>query len=154
MPGGGFFSIDSLHGVWIVVVDGNTVGRQMLVDILSYCGALVTPIASADGALSVMRRVKPDALIVALEDGEGSEFIRRVRSLKPEDGGVASLMTIAEHSISHCAQTATGRNLRGDEKGADARRRGVHARGVGRLRRRVERRANDADAPLSSARRR
>jgi CheY-like chemotaxis protein len=94
VAGGGFFSINSLHGVWIVVVDGNAVGRQTLVDILSYCGALVTPIASADGALSVMRRVKPDALIVALEDGEGSEFIRRVRSLKPEDGGVVPAIAI------------------------------------------------------------
>jgi CheY-like chemotaxis protein len=95
MPGGGFFSVDSLRGVWVVVVDGNPIGRQMLVEILSYCGALVTPIASADAAFSVMRRVKPDALVVALQDDEDFEFIRRVRSLKPEDGGVVPAIAIA-----------------------------------------------------------
>ena len=75
MSCGGFFSVDSLRGVWILVVDGNPRGREILVEILSYCGALVTPMASADEALSVMRQVKPDVLIVAVPDDDDFEFI-------------------------------------------------------------------------------
>jgi CheY-like chemotaxis protein len=95
MPGGGFFSLDSLRGVWVVVVDASPNGRRMLVEILSYCGALVTSVATADEAFGVMRRVKPDALVVTLQDDEDFEFIRRLRSLKPEDGGVVPAIAIA-----------------------------------------------------------
>jgi CheY-like chemotaxis protein len=95
MPCGGFFSVDSLRGVWILVVDGNPRGRASLMEILSYCGALVTPIGSAEDALSVMRQVKPDVLIVALLDDDDFAFIRQVRGLKPEEGGVVPAIAIA-----------------------------------------------------------
>lgn len=96
MPRGGFFSVDSLRGVWILVVDGQPRGRGMLDEILSYCGALVTPMASAGEALGVMAQVKPDVLIVTLADDPDFGFIRRVRGLKPEDGGVLPAIAIAD----------------------------------------------------------
>jgi CheY-like chemotaxis protein len=95
MPGGGFFSIDSLRGVWVVVVDGDPPRRRALTEILTYCGALVTPIASADAALDVMRQIKPDALVVVVPDAESLRFIREVRGLKPEDGGVVPAIAVA-----------------------------------------------------------
>jgi len=95
MPSGGFFSVDSLRGVWVLIVDSNPRGRETLGEILSYCGALVAAMASADDALSVMRQVKPDVLIVALPDDDDFAFIRQVRSLKPEDGGVIPAIAIA-----------------------------------------------------------
>jgi CheY-like chemotaxis protein len=95
MPCGGFFSVDSLRGVWILVVDGNPRGRATLVEILTYCGALVTPMGSVEDALSVMRQVKPDVLIVALLDADDFAFIRQVRGLKPEEGGVVPAISIA-----------------------------------------------------------
>ena len=95
MPCGGFFSLDSLRGVWVRVVDSHPRGRDTLGEILSYCGALVTPMASAADALGVMRKVKPDVLIVALADDADFGFIRRVRGLKPEDGGVLPAIAIA-----------------------------------------------------------
>jgi DNA-binding response OmpR family regulator len=94
MAGEGFFSIDSLRGVWVLVVDADPRGRQALVDVLSYCGALVTPIASSDDAFAVMRRIKPDALVVGLADDESLAFIGRVRRLKPEDGGVVPAVAV------------------------------------------------------------
>jgi CheY-like chemotaxis protein len=105
MSGGGFFSVDSLRGVWVVVVDASPIGRQMLVEILSYCGALVTPIATADEAFGVMRQVKPDALVVTLQDDEDFEFIRRVRSLKPEDGGVVPAIALARADTDDLARS-------------------------------------------------
>jgi CheY-like chemotaxis protein len=95
MPSGGFFSVDSLRGVWILVVDADPRGRQTLVEILSYCGALVTPIASVDEALGVMRQVKPDVLIVVSKDNANDDVVHRVRSLKPEDGGVVPAIAVA-----------------------------------------------------------
>lgn len=95
MPGGGFFSFDSLRGVWVLLVDGDPRSRQTLVEILSYCGALVTAMASADDALGVMRQVKPDILIVAPTDEDDLAFIRQVRGLKPEDGGVVPAIAIS-----------------------------------------------------------
>jgi hypothetical protein len=95
MPSGGFFSVDSLRGVWVLVVDSNPRGRDTLGEILSYCGALVTPMASATEALGVMRQVKPDVLIVALDDDSDLGFIRAVRGRKPEDGGVVPAIAIA-----------------------------------------------------------
>lgn len=98
MPHGGFFSVDSLRGVWALVVDSNPRGRETLREILAYCGALVTPIASVNDALAVMRQVKPDVLIVALADDDGYGFIRGVRNLKPEDGGVVPAIAIAREA--------------------------------------------------------
>jgi CheY-like chemotaxis protein len=95
MPCGGFFSVDSLRGVCILVVDGNPRGRATLMEILTYCGALVTPMGSAEDALSVMRQVKPDVLIVMLLDDDDFAFIRQVRGLKPEEGGVIPAIAIA-----------------------------------------------------------
>jgi CheY-like chemotaxis protein len=95
MPSGGFFSVDSLRGVWILVVDSHPRGRETLGEILSYCGALVTPLSSAADALGVMRQVKPDVLIVALADDADFSFMRRVRGLKPEDGGVLPAVAVA-----------------------------------------------------------
>lgn len=94
MARGGFFSIDSLRGVWILVIDPDPHGRRALVEILSYCGALVTPLAGTADALGVMRQVKPDLLVVALLGDDDFDFIRRVRALKPEDGGVVPAIAV------------------------------------------------------------
>lgn len=93
MTRSGFFSVDSLRGVWVLVVDPDPHGRQTLVEILSYCGALVTPLASPAEALNVMRQVKPDVLVVTLESGDFA-FIRLVRALKPEEGGVVPAIAV------------------------------------------------------------
>jgi CheY-like chemotaxis protein len=95
MPCGGYFSVDSLRGVLVLVVDRNPRGRETLREILSYCGALVTPAATVAEALGVMRQVKPDVLIVALPEDDDVAFIRQVRSLKPEAGGVVPAIAIA-----------------------------------------------------------
>ena len=93
MTRSGFFSVDSLRGVWVLVVDPDPHGRETLVEILSYCGALVTPLASPAEALNVRRQVKPDVLVVTLESGDFA-FIRLVRALKPEEGGVVPAIAV------------------------------------------------------------
>jgi CheY-like chemotaxis protein len=94
MTRSGFFSVESLRGVWILVIDADPHGRQTLVEILSYCGALVTPLASPAEALNVMRQVKPDILVVSLTRSSDLAFIRLVRALKPEEGGVVPAIAV------------------------------------------------------------
>lgn len=94
MSCGGFYSVDSLRGVWTLVVDADPRGRHALVDILTYCGALVTSVASGAEALDVMRQVKPDVLVITVAEDVAGDFLSRVRSLKPEEGGVVAAIAI------------------------------------------------------------
>jgi CheY-like chemotaxis protein len=97
MARGGFYSVDSLRGVHVLVVDHEADCRGLLSAILHYCGALVTAVDSPEAALEVMRLIKPDVLVVDLIEGDkdGHWLIRQVRSLKPEDGGVAPIIAVS-----------------------------------------------------------
>ena len=106
MSCGGYYSVDSLRGMWVLVVDADPRGRQALVDILTYCGALVTPLASGSEALDVMRQVKPDVLVITVIEDLAGDFLSRVRSLKPEEGGVVAAIAIG--SIEADAARARG----------------------------------------------
>jgi hypothetical protein len=54
-----------------------------------------------------MRQVKPDVLVVALSDDEDFHFIRQVRALKPEDGGVVPAIAIT-HDVDDDLARARG----------------------------------------------
>jgi CheY-like chemotaxis protein len=106
----GFFSVDSLAGVHALIVDAAHESRQLLSSILRYCGALVTTTASSAEALKVMGVVKCDALIVevALPDDSGVDLIRRVRALKPEDGGVVRAVAFSARDADRDDALAAG----------------------------------------------
>jgi CheY-like chemotaxis protein len=101
MMRGGFYSVDSLKGVHVLVADNEAECRELLTAILHYCGALVTAVASADDALSVMALIKPDVLVadIVMRDRDGFWLISKVRALKPEDGGVVPAIAIGERSV-------------------------------------------------------
>jgi CheY-like chemotaxis protein len=98
MGRGGYYSVDSLGGVYVLVVDNDAGARAMLTSVLQYCGALVTAVGSELEALDCMAHVKPDVLVVSLSgvDGEGHGLVHRVRALKPEDGGVVPIVVVSE----------------------------------------------------------
>ena len=97
MTGDGFFSVDSLRGMWVLLIDDERSSRQLLTDILEHCGALVTAVGSAEGALGVMRHVKPDILVASLfhSQRDARWLIKEVRARKPEEGGVIPAIIIA-----------------------------------------------------------
>ena len=98
MGRGGFYSIDSISGVYALVVDGDKERRTLIAGILRYCGALVTPVETAKDALTIMQLIKPDVAVVDFtrpEEG-GLDFIRSVRALKPEDGGVVVAVAVGD----------------------------------------------------------
>lgn len=88
MSRSGFFSVDSLKGVHVLVVEHDALARDVVREILEYCGALVITVDSAEAALDSMRLIKPDALVSGLElsERDGAWLISQVRALKPEAG--------------------------------------------------------------------
>ena len=113
MGRGGYYSMDSLNGIYALVVDSDKERRTLVAGILRYCGALVTPVETAAEAFTVMELIKPDVAVVDFtqpEDG-GLDFIRSVRALKPDDGGVVAAIAVGD----------------GDANGALARSRGYDA---------------------------
>jgi len=105
----GFFAVDSLVGVHVLVVDGDPPCRQLLSAILRYGGALVTTTASADEALGVMRVAKCDVLVVELElaPESGVDLIRRVRALAPDVSDGVRAIALSEGAANlHGARAA------------------------------------------------
>jgi len=85
-----------LAGVHVLLVEDEPDCLEMLRAVLEYCGALVTGALSADEALNVMRRVKPDVLVsdVMMPERDGYWLIRRVRALSPEEGGATPAIVV------------------------------------------------------------
>jgi CheY-like chemotaxis protein len=85
--------------VHVLVVDDESLARDVLRDILEYCGALVLTVISAHDALESMRLIKPDVLVakLALPHDDGFSLLRQVRGLKPEAGGEIPALAIGGH---------------------------------------------------------
>jgi CheY-like chemotaxis protein len=98
MGRGEAFVVESLSGTYALVLDAEEEQRALVGGILRYCGALVTPADTPAAALAIMRLLKPDVVVVAFtrpEDG-GLEFIRSVRAMKPEEGGMVAAIAVGE----------------------------------------------------------
>ena len=94
----GIYSVDSLSGIYVLVVDGDKERRALICGVLRYCGALVTPVETPQAALGVMDLLKPDVLIVdfSVPTDAPLGFIRSVRALKPEEGGMVPAVAVGD----------------------------------------------------------
>jgi CheY-like chemotaxis protein len=92
----GFYSLDSLVGIHVLIVDDEPACRELFTEILRYCGALVTTTASVVEALRVMQITKCDVVLadIAMPGEDGFDLIRKIRALKPEDGGVVRAVAV------------------------------------------------------------
>jgi len=90
--------MDSLSGIYVLVVDGEQERRALVTGMLRYCGALVTPTATSESALAIMALFKPDVAIVDVSSPDDGclAFIRGVRGLKPEDGGMVPVIAVGD----------------------------------------------------------
>jgi len=110
MARGGFFAVDALRGVHVLVVDDEADCRDLLMAILGYCGALVTAVGSAREALGVMALIKPDVLLadLVLEEDDGFWLVRQVRALKPDDGGMVPAVAVSALAAESDRERARG----------------------------------------------
>lgn len=89
MARGGFYSVDSLRGIYALLVDSDAENRAVLSSILRYCGALVREVTSTDEALAALRETTPGILVLGLRAPADAAWalVRLLRALRPEDGG-------------------------------------------------------------------
>jgi CheY-like chemotaxis protein len=80
-----------LDGLRILIVDDDPDMRDLLAYTLEVCGAEVIAVATANAAISALTdsSLPMDILIsdIGMPDEDGYSLLRRVRALKPENGG-------------------------------------------------------------------
>ena len=91
----------SLRGVYVVVVDSNSRHREVVRDILRYCGAWVRDVDGAEDALAVLRETTPSALVVTMRESDEPAWtlVRAVRALGPEHGGKVPAIGIGPRAL-------------------------------------------------------
>ncbi|MEP7052002.1 MAG: ATP-binding protein, partial [Pseudomonadota bacterium] len=80
-------SVPELRGVRVLVVDDDDDSRDLVVSILEKCEAITFPASSAEQALSMIVRDRPDVLVsdIGMPGMDGYDLMRAVRAL-PENG--------------------------------------------------------------------
>jgi PAS domain S-box-containing protein len=78
-----------LEGISVLAVDDDPGARRLLEQVLTYCKATVTVVATAQEALEAVEQLRPHVLLCDIEmPGEdGYSLLRRIRALGPERGG-------------------------------------------------------------------
>jgi CheY-like chemotaxis protein len=81
--------LPDLGGARVLVVDDYPDTLYSMKRVLEYCGATVTPAASADEALKAVERDPPHVLVtdLRLPEHDGFWLLQQVRSLSPERRG-------------------------------------------------------------------
>ena len=79
----------ALQGVRVLVVDDEPDARDLIRRVLEDCKADVSPPASAAEAVPMLEAQRFHVLVsdIGMPVVDGYEFLRQVRSLKPENGG-------------------------------------------------------------------
>jgi CheY-like chemotaxis protein len=88
--------LDTLTGLYVLVVEAHPEPRRVLSSLLRYSGALVSAADSVTSALETMRLVRPDLLVVDLGVAGTAawDLIAALRALKPERGGTVPVIAI------------------------------------------------------------
>ncbi|BAY16939.1 response regulator receiver protein [Anabaenopsis circularis NIES-21] len=78
-----------LAGLNVLVVDDDDDSRFYVTTVLESDGANVVAVASAASALEALIKLQPEVLVcdIAMPEEDGYTLIRKVRSLKPDQGG-------------------------------------------------------------------
>jgi PAS domain S-box-containing protein len=78
-----------LRGMHVLVVDDEPDAREMVRRVLEHGGARVCAAGSADEAIELLVRLKPDILLsdIGMPERDGFDLIRQIRAFSPEGGG-------------------------------------------------------------------
>ena len=98
----------SLIGVMVLVVDDEPDAREPLRRMLEAAGAEVVAVASADGALEVVLRQRPDVLVsdIAMPGRDGYDLLRSIRKLPPGRGGRVPAIALTAYAASETRDRA------------------------------------------------
>ncbi|PYV91680.1 MAG: hybrid sensor histidine kinase/response regulator [Acidobacteria bacterium] len=89
-----------LEGFRVLVVDDAADARELLVAVLEHGGAEVTAVASAAEALEALVRWRPHVLMsdIGMPVEDGFDLIRKVRALRPEQGGDIPALALTSYT--------------------------------------------------------
>lgn len=81
--------LPKLNGLHILVVDDEADARDLLVTILTECGAEATAVSSVQAAIAILENLQPDLLVsdIGMPGENGYDLIRQIRALDAEQGG-------------------------------------------------------------------
>jgi PAS domain S-box-containing protein len=90
----------SLSGLRVLIVDDLPEAREVVAALLARCGADVVAASSSAEALALTGSMKPDVIVCDIEmPGEnGYEFVRRLRTLPPEQGGATPAVALTAYA--------------------------------------------------------
>jgi CheY-like chemotaxis protein len=82
MPRPGLFSVGSLAGIHVLLIDDDPASREELAAILRYCGALLTVAESDAEGIKVLDVARPDVIVLAVARRHRGEipFVRLLRA--------------------------------------------------------------------------
>ncbi|HXE80549.1 MAG TPA: response regulator [Vicinamibacterales bacterium] len=89
-----------LTGVRVLVVDDDVDSRELIAATLGHYGAIVVEAGSAAEAMERLREDKPDVLLsdIGMQGEDGYAFIRRVRALPRQDGGLVPAVAVTAYA--------------------------------------------------------
>lgn len=89
----------SMRGLRVLVVDDEEDAREVISTLLRQLGAAVETAASAREALPIVRAWLPNVILadVGMPGEDGYAFIRQVRSLAPQDGGLTPAVALTAY---------------------------------------------------------
>ena len=98
-----------LRGVRVLLVDDDPDARELISEVVSAAGALVTQAASAPEAYAALRADAPHVLIsdIGMPGEDGYSLIRRVRALPPEHGGDVPAIALTAYGRPEDVRAAT-----------------------------------------------
>jgi signal transduction histidine kinase len=94
--------VASLEGVSVLIVDDEEDARDVLTLILQDRGAQVTAVGSAAAALDSIHERIPDVLVsdIGMPGEDGHTLLRKLRSLRPEQGGRVPAVALTAYATS------------------------------------------------------
>lgn len=96
MPRPGLFSVGSLAGIHVLLIDDDPASREELAAILRYCGSLLTVAESDAEGIRVLDLARPDVIVLAVARRHRGEvpFIRLLQDHPSHKTGVIPIIAV------------------------------------------------------------
>ncbi|HKQ69800.1 MAG TPA: response regulator [Polyangiaceae bacterium] len=97
-----------LSGLVVLAVDDEADARELIATVLEQAGARTITVATADEALAVIARDRPDVFLsdIGMPGRDGFSLMRSVRALAPENGGSIPAAALTAYSRAEDARRA------------------------------------------------
>jgi PAS domain S-box-containing protein len=100
--------LSPIKGLRVLIIDDDRDTREMVAAVLAMSEAEVKATSSAAEALETLRTWRPDALVsdIGMPEEDGYSLIRKVRRLRPEEGGTTPAIALTGYAGSEEGERA------------------------------------------------